>query len=126
MKTQSPTYRIKAQFNYYAGTYNVPSDGYLMDDPSYDDFTGRDKCDIMEFETVRDAYDYLTGGSYYSHPSEGLRTDYNGNGCFSKGGTYVCYHGQYSRPNYQIVSRKSGRCTKAIIAECDAINFAVA
>ena len=120
MKTTTTTaFRIKAEYNYYHGAYNAPGNGYLMSEPTYDGFTGRETCSPLEFASVAEAYAYLTGGDYNCHPAEGLRLDYDGGGQFSRGGTYVTHHGQHSRPNYIIVGARSGRCTKAIIAECD-------
>ncbi len=115
--------RIKAEFGYYYGTHNAPQDGYLMSEPQYDHMTGRETCEPLTFASVKDAYDYLTAGGYGCHPAEGLATEYNsGYGNFSASGTYVTSHGQHSRPIYTIVSAKSGRSTKAIVAECEAIN----
>jgi len=116
---ETQSYRIKAEFGYFANTYNAPADGYLMGDPVIDYRTGREHRQPMEFDTVADAYDYLTAGGHGHHPAEGLACDYDGDGQFSVGGTYYTSHGHHSRPVYTIVSRASGRCTKAIIAECD-------
>jgi hypothetical protein len=121
MKTTTTAVRIKAEYNYYHGTLNCPQDGYLMSEPEYDSYTGREAYRPLEFDSVADAYAYLTGGGYDCHPSEGLALEYDGAGRFSRGGTYVTRHGQHSRPNYTIVSRKSGRCTKAIVEECDKV-----
>jgi hypothetical protein len=118
---KATTYRIKAEYGYYAGTLHAPQDGYLMDEPEYDIWPGRETCSPMTFETIADAYEYLTGGGYDWHPSEGLACEYDGKGSFSVGGTYVTRHGQHSRPHYSIVSAKSGRTNKAIVAACDEI-----
>jgi hypothetical protein len=119
--------RIKADYGYYSGTFHAPSDGYLMGEPNYDHFTGRESCSPLDFDTVEAAYKYLTGGGCDCHPSEGRSCEYDGGDAkFSRGGTYVTAHGQHSRPRYTIVSRKSGRCTKAIIAECERISSLIA
>jgi hypothetical protein len=114
--------RIKADFGYYYGTFNAPQDGYLMGEPQYDYRTGREYSEPLEFASVAEAFAYLTKGSHGCYPSEVLACDYDGDGDFSVSGTYYTFHGQHSRPVYTIVSRKSGRCTKAIKAECDRIN----
>jgi len=123
---ENKSYRIKAEFGYFYNTYNAPADGYLMGDPIIDYSTGREYCRPMEFETVADAFSYLTEQGvdtpYGRGDAEGPEADYDGDGQFSAGGTYYTSHGQHSRPVYTIVSRASGRCTKAIIAECDNIN----
>jgi len=122
MKTTTTTaVRIKAEYNYYYGTFNCPQDGYLMTEPQYDSYTGRETSQPMEFASVEDAYAHMTGGGYECHPAEGLACEYDGDGRFSKGGTYVTRHGQHSRPNYTIVGARSGRCSKAIVTECDKI-----
>ena len=118
---QTQQYRIKADFGYYSNTYYAPQDGYLQGDEQCDRRTGRYYTEPMTFDSVRAAGDYLTGGGYGCNPLDGLACDYDGEGQFSVGGTYVTAHGQHSRPNYTLVSRASGRCTKSIMAGCDAI-----
>jgi hypothetical protein len=88
--------RIKANMGYYTGALNTPKDGYLP----------------LGFDTVAHACAYLTND--YS-------CEYDGDGDFSVGGKYEMRHGQHSRPRYTIVSAKSGRCTKAIKADCEDI-----
>lgn len=118
-KNTTMKYAIKAQYYYYAGTYNAPQDGYLMDLPSYDSFTGKETQDRLLFDTIQDAVDYLTNddGGY-----EAMCCTYDGDARFSvDGGPYVCSHGQYARPDYTIVSASSGRASKALIAQVDAM-----
>lgn len=109
MKTNiAAAVRIKAEYGYHHGTLNAPKDGYL-----------KTPCGSspLEFETVQGAYDYLTaddGGH------DAMCCGYDGDGTFSTSGVYVTSHGQHSRPRFTIVSAKSGRCTKAVIAACDA------
>lgn len=112
--------RIKAEHNYYSGTLYAPKDGYLMDYPVYDPSTKKEYSDPLEFDSVEDAYKYLTNCDELTR--EAMFCDYDGDGCFSRGGIYVTHHGQHSRPRYTIVSAKSGRCTKAIVSECEKIN----
>ena len=119
--TTAITYRIKADYGYYTNTFHAPSDGYLMGEPYYDHFAGRESCSPLDFTTVEAAYKYLVGGGYDCHPSDGRSCEYDGAAKFSRGGAYVTAHGQHSRPRYTIVSRKSGRCTKSIMDECDQI-----
>lgn len=109
------TYKIKASFGYYIGTYNAPVDGYLMDSPRYDSRTGRVSSSPLEFETVKAAYDYITASSDDAY--DAMHCAYDGDGVFSR--WPICH---LSRPVYTIVSAKSGRCTKSIIAACDALN----
>ena len=111
------TYKIKAENGYYSNTYNAPKDGYLMDAPSYDGFTGRETCEPLEFESIGDAWEFLTNRDEWNQNA--MCCEYDGDGKFSVGGQYVTSHGQHSRPRYTIVSAKSGRCNKEIIAECD-------
>ena len=111
---QTPV-RIKVVHGYYYGTINAPRDGYLMDHPIYDSRTGVEIMTTLEFASVADAVGYLTT------MEDGPLTDYDGNGDYSVSGTYYAAHGQHSRPVYTIVARASGRCTKAIVAACDAI-----
>ena len=118
--TTTTAVRIKAEFGFYSGTFNAPQDGYLSY-PKYDRMTGRDITSPLEFSSVADAYAYLTGGGYGCDPADGLACEYDGAGDFSRSGHYVTSHGQHSRPVYTIVSAKSGRCTKAIIAACEEI-----
>lgn len=120
MKTNTTPVRIKADFGYFQGTYNAPTDGYLHGPEQYDGRTGEIYRRPLEFKSVQEAYDYLTNSEPYDQ--DAMFCDYDGDGQFSVSGTYVCSHGQHSRPNYTIVSRKTGRCNKAIIAECDRIN----
>ena len=119
--TTKTAVRIKAEYNYYYGTFNCPQDGYLMSEPKYDGFTGRETCSPLDFESVAEAYDYLTRGGYDCHPADGLALEYDGDGKFSRGGTYMTHHGQHSRPRYTIVGARSGRCSKAIVTKCDKI-----
>jgi hypothetical protein len=112
---KSKTYRIKAARNYYHGTYNAPRDGYLLSAPQYDPRTGREYCEPLEFDSVEEAYQHL------GDPSGPLGLDYDGDGTFSVGGTYVTHHGQHSRPRYTIVNRATGRVSKAIVRACDAL-----
>ena len=119
MKTETATtYRIKAEFNYYSGTFNAPADGYLMGYPKYDSYTGKETSAPLDFGSVEEAHEYLTlaDDSY-----DAMYCTYDGLGQYSVSGSYGTHHGQYSRPTYTIVSAKSGRCTKAIIAECEKI-----
>lgn len=120
MKTT--TYRIKADYCYYSRSYGAPVNRYVMGEGGYDSFTGKETREPLDFESIQDAYDHLTGGGRDSHPSDGLACDYDGNGNFSVGGTYVTHHGQHSRPVYQIVSAKSGRCNREILAACEKIS----
>lgn len=114
------TVRIKAAYNYYPGTCNAPQDGYLMGHPTYDGFTGRESCAPLDFASVADAYAYLANDDESSQ--DAMFCEYDGAGDFSRSGQHVTRHGQHSRPVYTIVAAKSGRCTKAIIAACDALN----
>lgn len=104
--------KIKAEWKYYYNTFNAPEDGYLhpewMEAP-------------MEFASVRNAYDFLTDTDADIYDAEWTGLVYEGDGEFRARGVYVTSHGQHSRPVFTVVSAKSGRCTKAIIAECDAI-----
>ena len=118
-KASTSPVRIKAEYNYYHGTLNVLPDGYLMSHPTYDSFKGRETSAPLEFESVKDAYERLTSSE--EHEQDAMFCEHDGNAKFSVGGTYVTNHGQHSRPTYTIVSAKSGRCNKAIIAECEAI-----
>ena len=111
--------RIKAEMGYYPGTHNAPQDGYLMGRPTYDRMTGRDITSPLEFASVAEAYAYLTNSDHYSQ--DAMFCEYDGAGDFSRSGQYVTSHGQHSRPVYTIVSAKSGRCTKAIVAACEEI-----
>ncbi len=126
MKTNTDTYRVKAAFGYYPGTYIVPQDGYLMGYPTCDRMTGCDITSPLEFASVAEADAYLTDqgiDSPHGHlPADGPSAAYDGRGQYSADGTYYTAHGQHSRPVYTIVSRASGRCNKAIIVACDAIH----
>ena len=104
--------RIKVAWGYYANAVCAPADGYLMVRERYDPQTGRCSRHPLEFQTVQAARDCLVS-------ADRLALDYDGNGQFSCGGTYYTAAGQHSRPTYTIVSRRTGRCTKAIVAECD-------
>ena len=118
--TTATTFRIKADWGYFPGTFHAPTDGYLMGEEQYDGFTGKTFSNPLEFATVEEAFVYLTERSQetpYGY-SDAMDCEYDGDGQFSVGGTYVTSHGQHSRPRYTIVSAKSGRCNKAIIAEC--------
>ena len=120
--TTTPTttaVRIKAEFGYYYGTCNAPQDGYLRGYPKYDRMTGRDIAIPLEFGSVAEAYAHLTDCDQYSQ--DAMFCEYNGSGDFSRSGQYVTSHGQHSRPVYTIVSAKSGRCTRAIVAACEEI-----
>lgn len=123
----STTYRIKADYGYFSNTLRAPKNGYVMGLPTYDSFTGREFQSPLEFEAIEDAHNYITakGDGYYEDP-EGLGCEYDGKGSYSVGGQYVCNHGQHSRPVYTIVSAKSGRCNKEIIAACDNLAAAIA
>ena len=129
MKTNTDTetsYRIKAAFGYYPSTIYAPADGYLTGPEEYDYLTGRTFCEPLEFSSVADADAYLTEqGTDSPHgylDADGPAVAYDGRGQYSANGIYCTAHGQHSRPVYTIVSRASGRCTKAIIAACDAIH----
>lgn len=90
-----------------------------MGRPKYDPRTGRDYSSALEFATVKAAYDYLaaSGDDY-----DAMHCGYDGDGNFSVNGQYTTLHGQHSRPVYTIVSAKSGRCNKAIVAACDSLD----
>lgn len=105
--------RIKAKFGYYANTYNAPKDGYLCDEHGAP----------LEFDSIKSAYAHLTNSDCYDQNA--MFCEYDGDGNFSVSGPYECAHGQHSRPVYTVVSRKSGRCTKGIISECDALDGAL-
>jgi hypothetical protein len=122
MKTAKDTYRIKADFNYYAGTFYAPKNVYLMSEPEYDSRTGREYQTPLEFDSVGDAFDHLT--SHHDGYTHGTGCEYDGDGHFSVGGTYVTAHGQHSRPVYTVVSRRSGRCNQQIVAACDKLHAA--
>lgn len=123
MKTiTSATYRIAADYNYYAGTLGAPSDRYVMGEESYEFHTGKPTREPMDFGSVQAAYDHITSGDYGDHPADGLACEYDGGGNSSVAGTYVTCYGQHSRPTYQIVNAKSGRCNKAIIAAFEKIS----
>lgn len=107
--------RIKVEWGYCSGTYNAPQDGYLMGSPKWDGI--REYAEPLDFASVREAYEFLIRSDAWHQDS--MYCQYDGDGQFSVGGQYVCAHGQHSRPVYTIVGRKSGRCTKAIIAELD-------
>jgi len=113
----STAVRIKAEFGYYPGTHHAPKDGYLMDHPEYDHRTGKTSSRPLEFSSVSAAYSHLTN----SEPSDpdAMFCEHDGEGRFSVGGRYECSHGQHSRPVFTIVSAKSGRCNRSIIAECE-------
>lgn len=117
--TNATAVRIKANYGYFSGTYNAPKNGYLQGPEQYDGHTGRKWTAPLEFDSVKAAYDYLTNSDAYYQ--DAMFCEYDGDGQFSVGGTYVTSHGQHSRPVYTIVSAKSGRCNKSIIAECDRI-----
>ena len=112
-------YRIKVEWGYYAGTYNAPKDGCLMDSPQYDSRTGREYSEPLTFDSIREAFDHLT--QPHDGFTRGTGCEYDGSGVFSMPGTYRAAHGQHSRPYFQIVSRTSGRRNKEIVAACDAI-----
>jgi hypothetical protein len=83
-------YYIRAEYFYYAGTFNSPADGALRDVAS-----GR----RLEFATRAEAEEYLTGtdGEF---ESMGCRE--HAPGKFSPTGTYYLSHGEYSSPTYTI------------------------
>jgi hypothetical protein len=105
------SYRIRADFYFYAGALHAPKSGYLMGPEDYDG--RRVICAPLEFSRLEDAYNFLVG-----EPSRffdgGLVCDPDGS--FSAPGVYVTRHGEYSRPVYRIVSAKTGRSSKAILA----------
>ena len=100
--------RIKVEYGYYHGTLNAPEDGYLYD--------GHEES-ILEFDDPKGAYEYLTSKSNWDSPY----CDYDGEGRFSVGGTYMTSHGQHSRPVYTVVGAKSGRPSKWIVEALDKI-----
>jgi hypothetical protein len=96
-------YKIKAEWNYYSGTLNVLKDGYLYDSYNHSEH--------IEFDTVKSALNYLQ--EYYN-------CDFlNRDSSLSFGGTYVCAHGQHSRPSFTIVNAKSGKINKQIKKELE-------
>jgi hypothetical protein len=97
-------YKIKAEWNYYSGTLNVRKDGYL-----YDNYYTPNEH--FEFDTVQSALNYL---------QEEYNCDFlNRDSSLSFGGTYVCAHGQHSRPSFTIVNSKSGKINKQIKKELE-------
>jgi len=118
MTTTTTPVRIKAAFGYYSETLNAPEDGYLCRDyPNYNQTTGKEVWPILEFDSVKEAVDYLTEPRNDSNQGDAMDCEYDGGGDFSFAGSFECAHGQNSRPVYTIVSRASGRCTKAIKSE---------
>ena len=83
------SYYIRAQYFYYSGTYGAPIDGPLTDGYGQRlEFADRDEaaahlCEITEF-------------------GEGMACTRDEDGRYSFAGTYVCAHGEYSRPRYSI------------------------
>lgn len=116
MTTYTAPLKIKAEYNFYSGTIHAPQDGYLKGEEDYDGHTGKVTCADLVFATVEDAVEFLTGEESRFFTG-GL--DYDGDGEFSAGGTYYERHGEYARPRYRIVSAKTGRTTKAILAAID-------
>ena len=106
--TPTPTFRILADFGYYYGTLNAPKDGYLTDPYG----------EPREFDSVKDAVSFLTNKT---DQYDAMHCVHDGDATFSVDGNYQASHGQHSRPVYTIVSRASGKCTKAIKSEVEAI-----
>jgi hypothetical protein len=87
-------YGIKATYYYYEGTLNAPQSGTM---------------DGLNFETLQSAIDYLTGGDY-DFPA----LEHCSGATFSRLGQYVCAHGEYERPDYEIVNLATGKSNKAL------------
>ena len=109
------SYRIKVDYYYFQNTINAPLSGYIEDFGGYDN-KSRPIFSPIEFETVAQAYSYLLND---------LEVAYTGDGEFSSKGVYVCRHGEYSRPIYKIVNRRTGKVTKSIVKFCDSIYEAI-
>lgn len=93
-------YKIKAQWHYYIGTLNAPSDGDLLN------YIG----DFVTYNTVKECYEHLK-----EYCNCNVLDEY---GCAYYNGQYVCAHGQYSRPEFFIVSTRSGKTNQEIRNEC--------
>ena len=82
-------YYIRAEYFYFAGTFNAPQDGALRDE------SGR----RLEFATREQAAEYLAGTD---GELESMGCREHAAGKYSPAGTYYLSHGEYSSPTYTI------------------------
>jgi hypothetical protein len=86
------SYYIRAEYFYYAGTFNAPQDGALRDVAG----------NRLEFSTREEASAHLCEERDEWNFNHAMGCKENTSGKYSFYGTYVCRHGEYSRPVYAI------------------------
>lgn len=82
------SYYIRAEYFYYSGTFNAPSDGALRDESGRLEFARREEAEAYLCDTESE------------WPSMGCRQ--HSPGKYSPAGTYYLSHGEYSSPTYTI------------------------
>jgi len=88
----SVSYYIRAQYFYYSGTFNAPTDGALRDE------SGR----RLEFASRKEAEYYLTRDGYDDPDCFAINCREFAPNKFTHPTTYILSHGEYSSPVYTI------------------------
>ena len=86
------SYYIRAEYFYYAGTYGALQDGALPNEAG----------DRLEFASRNDAATYLCEQPNEWSVDYAMGCEKNSSGKYSFAGTYICRHGEYSRPVFTI------------------------